>query len=240
MKKTTLQLGPLQCHLFGNPASAKRAVVLCHGFGAPGDDLAYFGGFLAEIFANHPEEVLFVFPEAPLSLAHLGYGEGRAWWELNMARLQQLVSTQNWAELCEVTPPGMTEARELLATTIRELQAMCVLGPEQIILGGFSQGAMITSDLALHWPTTFGGLIQFSGMLINAPAWRTEAPRHKGMSVFQSHGTADPVLPFQTAELLRDALTEAGLEVEYHAFSGGHTIDQNVFQQMVEYLKKVL
>ena len=42
-------------------------IVLCHGFGAPGDDLVPLG---AEMLARNPrlaEQVRFVFPAAPLT-----------------------------------------------------------------------------------------------------------------------------------------------------------------------------
>ena len=38
----------------------------------------------------------------------------------------------------------------------------------------------------------------------------------------QSHGRVDPVLSYDLAEKMRDELTTAGLNVDFHAFNGGH------------------
>ena len=75
------RIGPLDCLLYGpeNPEAVRLTVVLCHGFGAPGTDLA---GLAPELVQRAPElngTVEWVFPAAPMTLAHLGYGPGRAW-----------------------------------------------------------------------------------------------------------------------------------------------------------------
>ncbi len=111
-------LGGLSCRVLqqASPgASLELAVVLCHGFGAPGDDLV---SLAPEILRARPElaqKVRFVFPEAPLSLAGQGYGGGRAWWPLDVQRL-----AVRWTMLGIETPtplfidPRIDEAEPLL------------------------------------------------------------------------------------------------------------------------------
>ncbi|HEX8750148.1 MAG TPA: hypothetical protein VF732_03465, partial [Nitrospira sp.] len=57
---------------------------------------------------------------------------------------------------------------------------------------------------------------------------------------FQSHGTQDPILPHVMAERLRDALTLAGLSVEWHSFRGGHEIPDPILNRLSEFITKVL
>ena len=38
--------------------------------------------------------------------------------------------------------------------------------------------------------------------------------KRKGLPLFQSHGTQDPILPFNMAERLRDEFLQAGVTVE--------------------------
>ena len=45
-----------------------------------------------------------------------------------------------------------------------------------------------------------------------------------GMPLVLSHGRNDEILPFRTAETLRDLLATAGLPTEWVEFSGGHEI----------------
>ncbi|MGV3621849.1 MAG: phospholipase, partial [Archangium sp.] len=69
------------------PPSA--AVILCHGFGAPGDDLV---GLAPELVKLQPslKSVRFYFPAAPINLGELGWGDARAWWLIDMAAVQRL------------------------------------------------------------------------------------------------------------------------------------------------------
>ena len=50
------------------------------------------------------------------------------------------------------------------------------------------------------------------------------AKKRGDLSVLQTHGKYDPLLPFAGAEALRDLMTESGLAVEFVAFDGPHTI----------------
>ena len=71
------------------------AVVLCHGFGAPGSDLAPIA---EEWFGAHPEwrDIRFVFPAAPLEIDPAF--DARAWWEIDIERVQQLMETGEFRE----------------------------------------------------------------------------------------------------------------------------------------------
>lgn len=68
-------------------------------------------------------------------------------------------------------------------------------------------------------------LIQFSGTVICESQWTSAMARLRATRVYQSHGTMDPILPFTSAERLRELLTEAGVEIQFHSFPGPHTID---------------
>ena len=70
-------LGDLSCHVLleREPGQPEGAVVLCHGFGAGGDDLVPLHRELCGLDPRL-ERQRFIFPEAPLSL---GPGS-RAWW----------------------------------------------------------------------------------------------------------------------------------------------------------------
>src|SRR5208282_2123552 len=85
----TLELGGLRVRVTGGTdregGGDGPALVLLHGFGAPGDDLVSLWRVLAA-----PAGTRFVFPEAPVSLAAMGYGEGRAWWMIDMERMLEL------------------------------------------------------------------------------------------------------------------------------------------------------
>jgi phospholipase/carboxylesterase len=119
-------------------------------------------------------------------------------------------------------PEGLTEARASVIAMLGELQS--ALTPKHLILGGFSQGAMLSCDVALRTEIPLAGLALLSGTLIAQSEWAETAARRRGLRAVVSHGQNDPILPFGAAERLRDFLTGAGLDVKWVPFRGGHEI----------------
>ncbi|MEQ1681911.1 MAG: hypothetical protein ABL950_15060 [Nitrospira sp.] len=207
-------------------------VMLLHGFGAPGDDLVP----LAEVI-DVPAKTRWLFPEAPLSL-NMGFGDSRAWWIIDFARIQADREAGRIRDLSIEVPQGLALARERMVTFLKELPSQLPIDYKQTVIGGFSQGAMLTCDAVLQTDYPFAGLVQLSGNLLAQAVWGPLMPRRKGLPVFQSHGTQDDVLPNIGAERLRDALTQAGLAVEWHSFRGGHAIPEAVLRRLGPFITK--
>lgn len=207
-------------------------VVLCHGYGAPGSDLVGVVSEWVDLLGEAAAKFRFICPIAPHSLAELGLPTGRAWWPLNTARMMELLQAQRFDELHKETPPGLAESRDALAALVntarQELadQMGCPADAVPLALGGFSQGAMLAMDTALRGSIAPPELlIQFSGTVICQPQWTECLSRLEHTRVYQSHGKIDPLLPFQSAERLRDLLASAKIKVDFHGFIGPHTID---------------
>jgi phospholipase/carboxylesterase len=98
--------------------------------------------------------------------------------------------------------------------------------PDAIALAGFSQGAMLALDVALHRVAPPAGLLLMSGTLIAEAAWQPRMASLAGVPVMLSHGRHDGLLPFSVAEVLRDRLVAAGAAVDWQPFLGGHEIPQ--------------
>lgn len=231
--------GSLRCRVLDNlPAGCtpQKLVVLCHGFGAPGDDLAQLGPELIHSSPAVAESCRFVFPEAPIDLREHGIPGGRAWWPINMAELARINETRSFDDLTTMKPPEMSNATDQLQQAISEAQADAGLGDTATILGGFSQGAMVSTDLVLDRGFSPALLVLFSGTLLNSAHWAAQAKLHGGCSVLQSHGTIDMVLPLEPAELLRDLLSEAGFDVTFRSFHGPHTIPMEVLVELQQRL----
>lgn len=195
-------------------------VVLLHGFGAPGDDLVPLFRQL-----DVPRHVRFAFPEALLDLGELlgsGYAGGRAWWMIDPSWF--LPENQGkHAERARAVPEGLAEAR----TRVGEVLAGLGAKPDKTILGGFSQGAMLSLDYALRAQHAFAGVALLSGSITAVDEWQPLFAKLRGVRVMQSHGRADPILPFAAAERLRDLLKAAGADVRWVEFNGGHAIPQS-------------
>jgi phospholipase/carboxylesterase len=204
-------------------------VILCHGFGAPGDDLVPLFRQLAV-----PREVRFAFPAAPLDLAtRLGpaYQGGRAWWMIDPKSLEEAQRGVR-QDRSHVVPEGLVEARKMVTDLLGELGSLLSAPLERTILGGFSQGAMVSLDVALRLPHRLAGLCLMSGSIVALDEWQPLLGTQSGVPIVQSHGRTDPLLPFDVAEKLRDLLRAAGADVQWVEFSGGHTITGTVLDAL--------
>lgn len=227
MHQELANLGGLSCQIVDRLPDQTQpglVVVLCHGFGAPGTDLVPLADELFAIDTKLADAVRFVFPAAPLSLEAQGMPGGRAWWPLDVARFAAAVESGQVRDLRNDLPAGLPEARQMLTHLIDELLQQTGLPMSKVVLGGFSQGSMLATDVTLRVPEPPAALTVFSGTLLCEDKWRPLAEKRGSLPVLQSHGYQDPILPYQGAEGLRDLLRDAGMPVEFLPFSGAHTI----------------
>lgn len=191
------------------------AVVLLHGWGASGTDLVPLGRALAR-----PKTRFFV-PAGPLAES----GGGRAWWHLD-ARDRP---AHAWDD---ETPPGyqpnpdVSAARVAVQTLLRGIKRR--YAPDALLLGGFSQGAMLSLDVALAADPAVDRVAVLSGVLLADSLLSLRAQRSPRPLVFVSHGRRDPVLPFAGGERAKDLLTRNGFAVTWRPFEGGHEITPDV------------
>jgi phospholipase/carboxylesterase len=243
LQARSAKIGELHCRVVeavGERLPPDAVVVICHGFGAPGDDLVPVAGELAELLESDAARVRFVFPAAPLALDRYGLPGGRAWWPIDMLQLQAAIEQGEFRDLRRDCPEMLPEARWLLITLLDEIRAETGLPLSRFVLGGFSQGSMLSTDVALHLPESPGALVVWSGTLLCEEQWSRLAPTRAGLRVVQSHGHEDPILPFAAAEWLRDLLSGAGLEVEFLPFHGFHQIPYVAQQAAAAAIQNVL
>lgn len=224
------------------PESAERVelnVVLSHGYGAPGSDLVPLATMFHRFAPELRDTVRFVFPEAPLDLGEVGLPGGRAWWHLNLWKLQEAVAIGQYRDLPNESPDGLPAAREAMFSLLKECLEATRIPLSRTVLGGFSQGAMLSTDAALHLPEAPAGLVILSGSLINQPVWLERMKTRSGLPVFQSHGRNDPLLPFDLATRLRDELQAAGNPVTFYDFPGGHEIPFEAMELAAGFLQRL-
>jgi len=211
--------GELQVHLRGAPiARGRPALLLLHGFGAPGDDLVG----LAE--GLRLQGVTLVVPEAPIDL---GNG-GRAWFPIPANWRQRRMRE----DLSALTPPGADVARRKIGRVIDELRR---LGAGPIVLGGFSQGGMMALDVGLRRDDV-AAIASLSGMLLMREQWR----RGETRPVLVAHGRRDSLVPFAEGEKLRDFVGEVGHDLTWVAHEGDHTIPMRVREALAAFVREVL
>ncbi len=186
-----------------------------------------------------PPGTRFVFPEAPLAV-HIPEGPRRAWWLLDRPLRRRLrAEPEGMRELAGHVPEGLTEARARVRALL-DAVARTMAPPERTVLAGFSQGAMLAADVALHDERPLAGVALLSGTLISAPAWAERAPARRGLPVFVTHGRRDPLLPYPMAERLVALLTGAGLDVRWQPHGEGHAFSLASAPALARFLAEVL
>lgn len=243
MNRVRTILGGLECQIVDDlpsGASPSLMVVICHGYGASGQDLVPLGPELLSLQPSLAAGVRFVFPAAPLSLGASPWFDSRAWWHLDMARIERAMATGGLRDMRSEVPDGLTDARRMLRSAIDELQRSSGLPMERFVLGGFSQGAMLVTDVTLRLEEAPAALVIMSGTLLCEEDWRRRAPQRAGLRVLQSHGQLDVMLPYAGAEWLRDLLMGAGLSVEFIPFRDGHTVAPQVLVRFADLLVETL
>jgi phospholipase/carboxylesterase len=163
---------------------------------------------------------------------------GRAWWQIDIARIEMLLERGEARDMSSETPPGIESARDQVMAMLDVVET--TMSPRSLLLGGFSQGAMLACDVALRSARKLAGLVMLSGTLLSEGEWRRAMPARKGLKVFMSHGTDDPLLPMSVAERLRDLLAAAQLEVKWMPFRGVHEIPPAVLEKLGEFLGATL
>lgn len=199
------------------------AVVLLHGWGAPGDDLVPLGRELER------PRTRFFFPAGPLP----EMGGGRAWWHLDPH--DRPAHAWDDQEAAGHQPhQQVLAARAAIQTVLRTIQSR--YRPETLILGGFSQGAMLSLDVALQAAPPVDRVAALSGVMLADSLPALKAARTKRPPVFVSHGRQDPMLAYQGGAKAKELLERHGFQVTFHPFDGGHAIPPDVLEALRAFL----
>jgi phospholipase/carboxylesterase len=220
-----------------NPTSGLRTwevgegrdpLVLLHGYSsAPGEWLQFTDTIRPR------ESRRFVFPEAPGTGPG---GRGRGWWPLDLA---SHLDSSGLPDLSRTRPPGLETASRRVGTLLDEIVTRLGGPADQLILGGFSQGGMVSAEIAFRSGRPLKALILLSPTTIDVASWRAGFPARRQLPVFLSHGRNDTVLPFAASERLAADLRRAGLRVMWVPFDGIHDMPTTVVDALNQFLTVV-
>src|SRR5271169_2094535 len=133
----------------------------------------------------------------------------------------------SWFDIDDL-PPGVRRSRKMFFGLLDDLRAK-EFPAEQITLGGFSQGCLMTIDVGLRYPHRFAGLVGISGWVFEIENLLKElSPIAKQQRMLISHGQFDPLIPFAKVREQAQQLKSAGFDVEWREFPKAHTIHGEV------------
>ncbi len=130
----------------------------------------------------------------------------------------------SWYDFADDPGPGIARSRRLLCELLEE-QAKLGFTFEQTLLFGFSQGALMTIEVGCRFPHRLAGLIGISGYVHEPETVVRELSSVADQQQFLiTHGTQDPLLPFDKVRHQIRHLQQAGLNIAWHPFEKAHTI----------------
>jgi phospholipase/carboxylesterase len=179
------------------------ALVLLHGRGADELDLQPL------IQALDPSRrVVGITPRGPLSLP-----PGGAHW--------YVVPRVGYPD-----PPTFRASLEALSTWLDALPEATGVPLERTVLGGFSQGAVMSYALALGpGRPAPAGLLVLSGFIPIVEGFSLDLDDRAGFPAAIGHGSHDPVIPVELGRAAQERLTEAGAAVLWRESPVDHSID---------------
>ena len=227
MREEELDIAGLRVVSVGEPDLAEQVVVLLHGFAMTPRDLSPFAHSLRV-------PAWFLFPEGPLAAEP----SGRAWWHID-AQLRDAALRKGPRDFAVQNPPDLPAARAQLLSLVAELAPR--VGTRPLVLGGFSQGAMLTCDTVLRSSFDLAAMVLLSGSRIAWNEWQPLLPsaRLDRLPTLVSHGSADADLAFAAGTALRDCLVASGADVTWQPFDQGHEIPLVVWRTLKKFLASV-
>ena len=181
-----------------------------HGLGADAND---FYAIPPDLGLPANLQVRYVFPNAPRMPVTINQGLiMRAWYDVAGfgARDQDEGGIRRAAAWID----------ELIAR-----EAERGVPPKRVVLGGFSQGGAMALFAGLRYPEALAGVMCLSGYLLLPDALEAEASdANRAVSIFQAHGTGDPMVSLALGQGTREALERAGYDVDFHEYPMPHTV----------------
>ena len=130
----------------------------------------------------------------------------------------------SWYDFAGDIVPGVERSRKLLFQLLDARRADG-FPTEQTILGGFSQGCLMSLDVGLRYPHRFAGIVGVSGYVGDPEKLVQElSPVARQQRLLVTHGTKDTMVPFAKSRAQMKVLEDAGLNLEFHSFDKAHTI----------------
>lgn len=192
----------------------KYLMVMLHGLASNGADLFNLVPFLS----CKLEDVAFIAPDG-------------------IAHCDQAPFGYQWFSLKDRSPEIMAKELEIAAPKIMELidnkAKQYEIDKSNIILFGFSQGAMTSLYLALDQKEPFHSVIACSGALIEP-----KKINNIKTPICLIHGQEDEVVPYTSMEIATETLTSLKVENESLGIKNlAHSIDIKGIEATIKFIK---
>jgi len=130
----------------------------------------------------------------------------------------------SWYDFTGDHDTGVRRSRKLLFELL-DAQREEGFRTEDTVLFGFSQGCLMTVDVGFRYPHRFAALIGVSGYVHEPENLLRERSAVAGKQrMLFTHGTQDPLVPYEQVRRQVELLRANGLSIEWVEFPKAHTI----------------
>lgn len=207
------------------PPIVRQAVILCHGYGSNGADMA---GLFPTFSKSLPNTAFFA-PNAPVQQSLDGY----EWFSLD-----------DYLSCDQATPEYLSRLMDRCQKPAEELRGFMnlikdkySLTDQNLILGGFSQGGLMAVYTGLTNPAAIAGMIGFSAV----PVLFSDTTGLHPAPVLLTHGSNDDVIPVQGLTFNENELQRVGCKVQTFISTGlTHAIDSDCMDAAVRFMQSAL
>lgn len=203
----------------GNSSVEHRPLIIfLHGYGSNESDLF-------ELKQEFSPDYIYLSVQAPMMLAPGCY----QWYGLQPSEQSQVAANVlKHSQLLE----------DFITTAVKKYHTVA----DKVILIGFSQGAIMSYELALQHPKYVRGIVALSGKIL-APLKEKLPPGIDlhGLSVFIGHGTVDDRVYYREATEAHALLEKTSIKPEFHSYQKmGHSITQQELTDVKKWIEKTL
>ena len=205
------------------PLSNKKpenAVILCHGYGGDGKDIS----LLASYWRAYLQDTVFICPDAPEKCA--ASPTGFQWFDLMDQSQEQILSKSLVAE-------------KKLNDLIDEVKLQNNLVANQIIIGGFSQGCMLSLQTGIKRKDKINSIIGYSGKIIDTDHLSKNI--NSRPKIILMHGDSDQVVTIDAFLEAKDFFAKNKYIIETKIFENcEHRIPTEGSSLGLQFIKKNL
>lgn len=195
-------------------------LIMLHGYGSNEEDLFSFADEL-------PDELFIISARAPYPMQPYGH----AWFAIHWGNSNGKFSDDEQA----------IGSRDKIKDFIDEAVENYPVDPNNVTLVGFSQGCILALAVALSYPEKVKNIIGLSGAL--NPAIVKEGYEQRDfskLSIYNSHGSEDQVIPVSWARKTKPQLDSLNIENTYSEFPVGHGVAPQNFMELKKWLEERL
>lgn len=207
-------------HQQDDSKAPETMVILLHGLGSDGRDLIS----LAPLWGKAMPNTIFISPDAPFNcdMAPMGH----QWFSLQDRDPHKVLAG------VQSVAPALNDFIEAQLETHN-------IPASKLVLGGFSQGCMMSLYVAPRYKAKVAGILGYSGALI----WDQDTQKEDLQTppVFLAHGEVDEVVPYTAHEQAAEVLKEFDFNLTAKSYAGlGHSINQEGLDAGLSFLKTAL